>query len=145
MATIPFSVGAARIDLPARIPPSERLARLKSRLERLLEGTAYLVRFGGEEALLHYGGFDGRYSRQELPVLEVYRLNYGLLAPLFKPDTVVATLTPMYEQCVESGIMRVKCHSAEGTPVGNALVFVGAAVGAGYHLLNIYAEATHQP
>lgn len=143
MTTMPFSLVTGSPALPIRVPPSEKLAGLKSDLERLLKGSAYLVRFSERKALCHEGGFkEGSYFRQNVPALEVYRLNDGLPAPLLNPDTVVATFMPMYVLGDETGTMSVAVHdSREGNVVVRGMMLDRAVVECGYW----YKTATPQP
>ncbi|GEM_PF-5703487 len=143
--TIPFSLAAGT---PDRIVPSDRLLNLKWRLEKLLRGGAYLARFAERPYYVTAGEIDSggdilpTVETHLAPVLEVYRLNYGLLAPFFNPDTVVAILSPEYlEHDVEIGTMRVIGTSAKKTFVAASMGLEDAVLKAGYWRV----DSTPQP
>ncbi|GEM_PF-3019093 len=133
--TLPFSLATST---PDRVAPSDRLLRLKQGLEAHLRGTEYLVRFAERPYYVAVETKDpDGYTLPPLevhsaPVLEVYRLNYGLLAPLFNPDTVVATFMPVYEQDKETGVMRMEYPTRQSISPDNKIAFIREALMCGY-------------
>ncbi|MBI2574736.1 hypothetical protein HYV82_02520 [Candidatus Woesearchaeota archaeon] len=143
--TLPFALATYT---PDRMAPSDRLLRLKQGLEAHLRGTEYLVRLAERphHVTVDKIALDGyklpAVEVHSAPVLEVYRLNYGLFAPLFNPDTVVATFLPMYEQDTETGVMRMEYPTAEGNLVVKTNALGREALVCGYLRLSYTSTIT---